>query len=173
MNRMTLSFQHSVPTKAHISNAMSSGPTSGTPTAAALQSLRDELKGNIFRNLNGLFAKNLEWKSWSAVVQNKFQETQSAKIVSKVSAGISGIAHFDSLLRFQCQPLSNTGGTPRAAISLETSDLQSVAGSTQVFGEFHHDNTPLADDDDDILRFCDQAQQVQKKDKTGKSVARA
>ncbi|KAK0703969.1 hypothetical protein B0T26DRAFT_744601 [Lasiosphaeria miniovina] len=38
----------------------------------------------------------------------------------------------------------------------------SIAGSTRVFGEFHHDNTPLADDDDDILRFCEHAHQVLK-----------
>lgn len=151
-----------------------------TPTAAALQSLRDELKGNIIRNVNGLFAKNFEGKSWSAVVQKKLQDTQSAKIISKLSAGVPDIARFDSLLEwlaqfqtlffaadqaslhFQSQPFGNTGGTPGAAISLETSDARSIAGSTRVFGEFHHDNTPLADDDDNILRFCEQAQQVLK-----------
>lgn len=150
-----------------------------TPTEAALQSLRDELKGNIFRNVNGLFAKYFEGKPWSVVVQNKLQETKSAKIVSKLSAGVPGIAHFDALVewlaefqtlffavdqanfRFHSQPLSNTGSTARTGIYLETSDLQSVAGSTRVFGEFHHDSAPvMADDDDDILRFCERAQQV-------------
>ncbi|KAK0703968.1 hypothetical protein B0T26DRAFT_815657 [Lasiosphaeria miniovina] len=58
----------SVPTKflrapAHISNAMSCGLPPRTPTAAALQSLRDELRGNIIRNVNGLFAEKFEGKS--------------------------------------------------------------------------------------------------------------
>ncbi|KAL2822476.1 hypothetical protein BJX63DRAFT_427041 [Aspergillus granulosus] len=158
---------------------MSSVPLPHTPTEAALQSLRDELKGNIFRNVKGLFAKYFEGKSWSVVVQNKLQETKSAKIVSKLSAGVPGIAHFDSLaewlaefqtqfftvdqanFHFHSQPLSTTGTTPGAVIYLETSDLQSVAGSTRVFGEFHPDSAPLmVDDDDDILRFCERAQQV-------------
>ncbi|KAK3983784.1 hypothetical protein QBC44DRAFT_45003 [Cladorrhinum sp. PSN332] len=159
---------------------MSSGLPPRTPTAAPPQSLRDELRGNIIRDVNGLFAKNFEGKSWSAVVQSKLQDTQSAKIISNLSAGVPDIARFDSLsewlaqfqtlffaadqagLHFQSQPFGNTGGTPRAAISLETSDAQSIAGSTRVFGEFHHDNTPLADDDDDILRFCEHAHQVLK-----------
>ncbi|KAJ8058528.1 hypothetical protein OCU04_012711 [Sclerotinia nivalis] len=158
---------------------MSSVPPPRTPTEAALQSLRGELKGNVFRNVNGFFAKYFEGKSWSVAVQNKLQETKSAKIVSKLSAGVPGIAHFDPLVewlaefqilffavdqanfRFHSQPLSNTSSTPRAVIYLETSNLQSVAGSTRVFGEFHHDSAPImSDDDDDILRFCERAQQV-------------
>lgn len=150
-----------------------------TPTEVALQSLRDELKGNIFRNVNGLFAKYFEGKPWSVVVQNKLQETKSAKIVSKLSAGVPCIAHFDALVewlaefqimffvvdqanfRFYSQPLSNTGSTARTVIYLETSDLQAVVGSTRVFGEFYHDNAPvMTHDDDDLLRFCERAQQV-------------
>jgi len=115
------------------------------------------------------------------VVQSKLQDTQSAEIISKLSARVPDIiARVDSLsewlaqfqtlffaadqasLRFQSQPLGNTGGTSGAAISLETSDVQSIAGSTRVFGELHHENTPLADDDDDILRFCEHARQVMK-----------
>ena len=149
------------------------------PTEAALQSLRDELKGNIFRNVSGLFAKYFEGKSWSIVVQDKLQETKSAKIVSKLSAGVPGIAHFDALaewlaefqtlfftvdqanFHFHSQRLSNAGSTARSGICLETSDRQSVAGSTRVIGEFHHGSAPvIADDDDDILRFCERAQQV-------------
>ncbi|KAL3419845.1 hypothetical protein PVAG01_08343 [Phlyctema vagabunda] len=148
-----------------------------TPTEATLQTLRDDLKGNIIRNLDGFFAKYFEGKPWSVVVQNKLQEPESAKIVSKLS---TGIAHFDALVewlaefqtlfftvdqanfRFHSQSLSNTGGTARTGIYLETSDLQSVAGSTRVFGEFHHDNALVVagDDNDDILRFCGRAQQV-------------
>lgn len=158
---------------------MSSASPSPTPTEAALLSVRDELKGNIFRNVNGLFAKYLEGKPWSVVVQNKLQETSSARIVGKFSAGVPGIAHFDALVewlaefqtlffavdqanfRFHSQPLSNMGGTARTGIYLETSDIQSVAGSTRVFGEFHHHSGPvMAEDDDDILRFCERAQQV-------------
>ena len=77
---------------------MSSASPPGTPTKTALQSLRDELNGNIFRNVDGLFAKYFEGKSWSVLVQNKLQETKSAEIVSKLSAGIPGIAHFDALV---------------------------------------------------------------------------
>ena len=128
------------------------------PLTPALQSLRDELKGNIFRNVNGLFAKHFEGKPWSIVVQNKLQETKSAKNVSKLSAGVTGVTPFHALVewlvefqtlffavdqanfRFHSQPFSNTGNTARTGIYLETSDLQSVAGSTRVFGEFHHDS---------------------------------
>jgi len=151
-----------------------------TPTEVALESLRDELKGIIFRNLNGLFAKCFEGKPWSAVIQEKLQEVESAKIVSKLSDGVPGIAHFDALLewladfqtlffavdqtnfRFHSQPLSNTGSPARTCIYLETSDLQSAAGSTRVFGEFHHESAPVTtdDDEDNILRFCWRAQQV-------------
>ncbi|KAF3015141.1 hypothetical protein E8E15_002460 [Penicillium rubens] len=148
-------------------------------TEAALQSLRNELKGNIFRNVDGFYAKYFEGKSWSGAVQNKLEETKSADIVSKLSAGVPGIAHFDPLVewlaefqtlfftvdqanfRFHSQPLSNASSTSQAVIYLETSSLQSVAGSTRVFGEFHQGSgSVLADDDDDILRFCERAQQV-------------
>ena len=107
------------------------------------------------------------------------QETRSAKTVSKLSAGVPGIAHFDALaewlaefqalffavdqinFHFYSQPLSNTGSTARTGIYFEISDPQSVAGSTRVFGEFHHDTAPVnADDDDGTLRFCQRAQQV-------------
>ncbi|KAI9707092.1 MAG: hypothetical protein M1836_000052 [Candelina mexicana] len=150
-----------------------------TPTKAALQSLQDKMKGNIFRNVNGLFAKYLKGKPWSVVVQNKLQETKSAKIIRKLSDGVPGIAHLDVLVEwlaefqtlfftvdqadfcFHSQPLSNTGNTARTGIYLETFNPKSVAGSTQVFDEFHHDSSPvMADDDDDILRFCERAQQV-------------
>jgi thiamine kinase-like enzyme len=159
---------------------ISSVPRPRTPTEAALQSVRDELKGNIFRNVNGLFAKYFEGKSWSTVVQSKFQEANSARIVSKLSAGIPGISHVDQLVewlaefqtlfftvaqanfRFHSHQLSNTDSPSRAVIYLEASDQKSVAGSTRVFGEFHQDSAPTmaADDDDNILRFCERAQQV-------------
>lgn len=164
-----------------MSNAMLSEPAFRAPTAAALQSLRDELKGNIFRNVSGLFAKNFEGRPWSVGVQNKLQAAQSAKIVSKLSARIHDIAHLDSLLEWPAefqtlffvadqanfrflhtQLLSNMGSRPGARISLETSAPHPVAGSTRVFGEFHHDNISMADDDDNILRFCERARQVLK-----------
>ncbi|KAJ5244000.1 Protein kinase-like domain protein [Penicillium chrysogenum] len=128
------------------------------PTEAALQSLRNELKGNIFRNVDGFYAKYFEGKSWSGAVQNKLEETKSADIVSKLSAGVPGIAHFDPLVEWLAGFQTFTS---QAVIYLETSSLQSVAGSTRVFGEFHQDSgSVLADDDDDILRFCEKAQQV-------------
>ncbi|KAF7557986.1 hypothetical protein G7Z17_g224 [Cylindrodendrum hubeiense] len=158
---------------------MSSVPATRTPTEAALQSLRGELKGAIFRNINGFFAKYFEGRSWSAVVHNKLQEPKSAKIVGGLSAGVPGIAQFDPLVkwlaefqtmlfaadqanfRFHSQPLADTGSTPGAVIYLETSDIQSAAGSTRMFGEFHHDSAPvMVDDDDDVLRFCERPRQV-------------
>lgn len=150
-----------------------------TPPEAALQPLQDELKDNVFRNVNGLFAKYFEEKTWSAVVQNTLQERKSGNIVSKLSAGVLGITCFDTLVewladfqtlffpvgktncRFHSQPLSSTDSTAGIGIYLETSDIQSVTGSTRVFGEFHYDSAPdIGDDDNDILRFCEQAQQV-------------
>lgn len=151
-----------------------------TPTEAALQSLRDELKGNIFRNVDGVLTKYFEGKSWSTVIQSKFQEPKSVNIVNRLSAGIPGIFRLDLLVewlaefqalfftveqanfRFHSHQLSNTHSPPGAVVYLETSDLNSATGSTRVFGEFHQDSTPAMDaaDDDDILRFCERAQQV-------------
>ncbi|KAK2609205.1 hypothetical protein QQS21_002287 [Conoideocrella luteorostrata] len=158
---------------------MSSARPSHVPTEPPLESFRDEMKGNTIRNVNDLFAKYFEGKSWSVDVQNKLQETKSADIVSKLSAGVSGIAQFDALAewlaefqnlfftvdqsgyRFHSQPFSSTGSTPWTSLYLETSHLQSVAGSTRVFGEFHHDGTSALDDDgDEILRFCGRALQL-------------
>jgi len=160
---------------------MSSTPLLDTPSEAALQPLRDELKGSVFRGVDGFFAKYFEGKSWSAAVQNKMQETKSAEVVSKLSADVLDLAHFDALVewlaafqslffavdqasfsfRFRSQPLSKPGCPLRASIYLETSDLQVVAGSTRVFGEYHHaDATVVAEDDSDILRFCERARQV-------------
>jgi hypothetical protein len=137
------------------------------------------LKGYVFRGVDGFFAKYFEDKSWSAAVQNKMQETKSAEVVSKPSADVLGLAHFDALVewlaafqslffavdqarfRFRSQPLSKPGCPLRASIYLETSDLQAVAGSTRVFGEYHHAGAPVvAEDDSDILRFCERARQV-------------
>lgn len=151
-----------------------------TPTEAALQSLREELKGNIFRNVDGLFTKYFEGKPWSTVIDSKFQEPKSASIVSRLSAGIPGIFHLDSLvewladfqtlfftadqanLHIHSHQLSNMGSPPGAIIYLEASALSSVTGSTRVFGEFHPHSTPAmaAADDGDILRFYERAQQV-------------
>ncbi|KJK96090.1 hypothetical protein H633G_00030 [Metarhizium anisopliae BRIP 53284] len=147
---------------------MSSITPPHAPTEAALEPLRDELKGNMLPNVHGFFAKYFEGKSWSTVTQNKFQETTSANMVGKLSARVTDLANLDVLvewlaefqtlffgvdqanLRFCSQPLSNTSSTPKTAIYLETSDVQSAAGSTRVFGEFHLDSAPvMADDDDD------------------------
>ncbi|CAG7555255.1 unnamed protein product [Fusarium equiseti] len=157
---------------------MSSANPPHAPTEATLQSLRDELKGNIFRNVDGLFAKHFEGRSWSVVVQNKLQETESARAIGKLSAGVSDIHRFDALVewlaefqnlfftvhqanfRFHSQPLNDTGSSPQATIYLETSDVESIAGSTRVFGEFHHESTAAMADDDDLLRFFERAHQV-------------
>lgn len=161
-------FPLTIPWIARISNAMSSITPPHAPTEAALEPLRDELKGNMLPNVHGFFAKYFEGKSWSTVTQNKFQETTSANMVGKLSARVTDLANLDVLvewlaefqtlffgvdqanLRFCSQPLSNTSSTPKTAIYLETSDVQSAAGSTRVFGEFHLDSAPvMADDDDD------------------------
>ena len=161
----------------YIHSAMSCVSPPIAPTEVALSSLRDELKGNIFRNLDGLFTKYFEGNPWSLVIQEKLRAVESAKILNRLSDDIPAIAHFDTLLewlsnfqtlffavdqtnfRFHSQLLSTTGSAPQACIYLETSDLQSTAGSTRVFGEFHHESAP-AETDDDIMRFCWRAQQV-------------
>ncbi|KAG8405559.1 hypothetical protein J3459_012184 [Metarhizium acridum] len=76
-----------------------------------------------------------------------------------ISDPISGVDQAN--LRFHSQRLLNPDGTS-LSLTLETSHVQSVAGSTRVFGEFHDDSAPVMadDDDDDILRFCERAQQV-------------
>jgi len=158
---------------------MSSTLLPGTPSEADLQSLRDELNGKVFRGVDGFFAKYFEGRSWSAAVQKKLQETKSAEAVRKLAAEALDLAHFDALaewlaafqslffaadqpsLRFRSQPLSKPASPLGASVYLETSDLQLVAGSTRVFGEFHHADTPVAaGDEDEILRFYGRALEV-------------
>lgn len=158
---------------------MSSIPTLSMPSEAARQSLRNELKGNVFRGVDGFFAKYFEAKSWSAAVQKKMQETESAEIVSKLSANVLSLTHFGALVewlatfqslifavdqasfRFHSQPISKPDCPLKASIYLETSGLQAVAGSTRVFGEYHHgDASVMAEDDSDFLCFCERARQV-------------
>ncbi|CAN9208921.1 unnamed protein product [Alternaria alternata] len=148
------------------------------PTEAVLQALQDELKGNMFRNIDGFFAKYFEGRPWSAAVQNRLQELKLAKKMGKLSGRASDIAHPDALaewlvefetlffagdqasLHFQSQPCSNVGNMSRTAVYLETSGVQSIAGNTRVFGEFHLGSAPTEAGGDDILRFCERARQV-------------
>ncbi|KAH6637139.1 hypothetical protein F5144DRAFT_647085 [Chaetomium tenue] len=144
------------------------------PSEAALQSLRDELDGNVFRGVDGFFAKYFENRPWSAALEEKLQETKAA---DKLSTDALGLTHFDALvewlaafgslifvadqssLRFRTQSLSSTPTGPlSASIYIETSDLPFVAGSTRVFGEYHHaDATVAVDDYDDLMRFYGRA----------------
>lgn len=162
---------------------MSSAVRPDTPPQAVLQSLRDELSGNVFRGVSGFFAKYFEDKSWSAAVQQKLQEPNSADIVGKLSAEAPNLADFGALvewlaafqslffpadqpsLRFHSQSLwlNKPASSLRAMIYLGmSSHLQAVAESTRVVGEYHHSNAPVTveEDNDDILHFCGRALQV-------------
>ncbi|KAG8418868.1 hypothetical protein J3459_011924 [Metarhizium acridum] len=68
------------------------------PNEAVLQSLRGELKGNIFRNVDGFYAKYFDPKPWTAVIRNKWVEPKSADILSKLSASVRGVADLDALV---------------------------------------------------------------------------
>ncbi|KAK4140596.1 uncharacterized protein C8A04DRAFT_39750 [Dichotomopilus funicola] len=139
----------------------------GTSSEAIPQSLRDELDGNVFRGVDGFFAKYFENKSWSATAQKKLQEAKSAEVIRKLSAQASELAqltltHCGLNLHFRSQPLTKPAGPLSASVYLETSHLPSVAGNTRVVGEFHHENAaPVAvEDNDDILRLCGRALEV-------------
>ena len=105
------------------------------------------------------------------------QEAESAEIVNKLSAGVLGLTHFGTLEEwlatfhslvcvcdqpgFRNQPISKPGCPFEATMYLETSGLQAVSGSTLVFGEYYHNDTPvMAEDDSDFLRFCERVWQV-------------
>jgi hypothetical protein len=138
------------------------------------------MKGNVIRGVDGFFTKYFEAKSWSAAVQKKMEETESAEIISKLSTDFLNFTHsrelvewlatFQSLtfaadqtsFRFQSQPISQPDFPLKAGILLETSDLQAVAGSTtRVFGEYHYgDASVMADDDGDYLCFHERARQL-------------
>lgn len=123
-----------------------------------VQPFQDDLQGNIFRNVDGFYAKYFEDKPWSLVVQNKLHEPESAEAVGKLTAGVPGIAHSNVLadwladfqalfftvdqteLHFQTQPLNNAGSMAPIGLYFETSHIQSFAGNTRAFGEFHQDN---------------------------------
>jgi hypothetical protein len=158
---------------------MSPIPTLGMPSEAALQFLRNELKGNAFQGVDGFFAKYFEARSWSAAVQKKMQKTESAEIVSKLSADVLSLTHFDALVEWlatfqslifapdqvsfglNSQSISKPDCPFKVSIYLETSDVQAFAGSTRVFGEYHHsDASVIAEDDGDFLDFCERARQV-------------
>lgn len=149
------------------------------PSEVALQSLQNELKGNVFRGVHGFFTKYFEGKTWSAAVQEMIQGTQSADIASKLSANILSLTHFDALVewldmlqsqiftfdqaefRFRTQLISKPDHPLKASIYLETSNVPDVAGSTRVFGEYHHgEASVLADDDGHFLRFCNRARET-------------
>ncbi|KAH6627201.1 hypothetical protein B0J18DRAFT_489949 [Chaetomium sp. MPI-SDFR-AT-0129] len=125
--------------------------------------------------------QSLRDEPYSAAAQKKLQEAKSAEVVRKLSAQAPELAHFDALvdwlaafqslffaadqpgLHFRSQPLSKPPGPLSASVYLETSHLQSVAGSTRVVGEFHHANPSVnvqGEDNDDILRFCGRALEV-------------
>lgn len=160
---------------------MSSAFSSLAPAEIGVQPFQDDLQGNIFRNVDGFYAKYFEDKPWSLMVQNKLQEPKSAEIVSKLTAGVAGIANSDVLadwladfqalfftadqtdFHFQTQPPNNAGSTAPIGLYFETSHVQSFAGNTRAFGEFHQNNAPnVADDgeDKDIPRFGTRAQQI-------------
>ncbi|KAF3941760.1 hypothetical protein ABW19_dt0201994 [Dactylella cylindrospora] len=160
---------------------MSSIPSFIVPSEVTLQSLRNELEGNIFPAVDGFTAKYFDSKSWSAAVQQKMQETESAEAISRLSADFLGLTHHDALVewlaifqslifttdqtsfRFHSQPINKVDRPLKAAICLETSDMPAVAGSTRLFGEYHHNSVSVKagdEDDTDFLSFCDRARQI-------------
>ncbi|EAU29434.1 predicted protein [Aspergillus terreus NIH2624] len=82
-------------------------------------------------------------------------------IVTHWESGLPNSRPCSANLHVHSQPLPNMGGS--TVIYLETSDRQSVAGSTRAFGEIHHGDAPVvaeADDDDGFLSYCERARQV-------------
>ncbi|WVO17484.1 hypothetical protein L204_105176 [Cryptococcus depauperatus] len=156
-------------------------PTSfpGTTTQAALQSIRQELEGCMFRHVEGFFAKYFEDTSWCVAVENMMRETQSAESVRKLSTDLPRLTHFDALVNwlaaceallsagsrgsfcFRSQPLSGPASPLVASIWLGTSDSGVSAGNTRALGEYHqagaHDE---AEHDTDLFHFCDRARQI-------------
>lgn len=155
------------------------------PSEATLLSVRDELKGRVFRGINGFIAKYFKDKSWSATIANKINDAESSRVVDKLSSDVSNITDSGALGEwlhaFQClfsgadqagfrfrissQP-ANAPNSPytRTIIYLETSDVEAVAGSTRLLGVFRHGGAPAAaeeeEDDDDFLRLCVLARRV-------------
>ncbi|KAJ4321988.1 hypothetical protein N0V84_005035 [Fusarium piperis] len=143
------------------------------PSSAALESLRGEFRGNVFRDVDGFLAKYFEHKLSSATLQHMMQ----AEAVSKLSVDVIGLDHFDALeewlttlqslfispdqtnLRFRSQQISKPGFPLSASIYLETVDVQAITGSTRVLGEYHQASA-MTDDDSDFLCFCAHVGQV-------------
>ncbi|KAK0612381.1 kinase-like domain-containing protein [Bombardia bombarda] len=142
---------------------MSLTPPPSMPSETALQSVRENLKDNVFRGVGGFWAKYFVDKSWSAAAQSEMQGTESAHVVGKLAADVLDLAHLDALtewlatfqaafdapgFHFRSQSTTTPDSPFRASIYLETPGGQGVAGSTRVFGEYHHGSAPAAAEDD-------------------------
>lgn len=163
-----------------LTHASNLGATPTMPSEVDIQSTRDELKNNVLYGIDGFFAKYFEGKSWSATIENKTRDAESAEIVSKLRADVSSLANSSALAQWLATFQSLFFGPEQAGfhfrtqlaserdspfiktnIYLETSNVDVVAVSTRVFGEFHHGGVPSTiDDDSDFLRFCALARQV-------------
>ncbi|UKZ52391.1 hypothetical protein TrVGV298_006167 [Trichoderma virens] len=140
---------------------------------AILKTVREELEGKIFRGVDDIFAKYFG-DHWVSADQNNMLDTKSAD-AAKLSADLFNIEHLDPLVewlasfqslfiaadsgvRLQSKPITTPDSHFSASICMETSDVPTVAGSTLVYGEYHHGKATC--DDDDRLRFCARALQV-------------
>lgn len=149
------------------------------PSEAALHSIREDLKNNVFRGVDGFLVKYFEDKSWAAAILNKMHDTESTQVVGKLVADVPNLVDLDILtewltrlqslffaadpldFHFRIQATTATDSPFSASIYLETPDGQGVAGSTRVFGEYHHGSAPVAaEDDSGFQRFCLLARQV-------------
>lgn len=148
-----------------------------SPSKVVLDSLRDELKGNIFQNVDGFFDKYFQKQPLAAVNQEKLEDIESAKLVGKLADSVLHGSQLESLtewledfqtlfftgdqaeFRFRSQPIGNMTDS---CLYLETSDPQSAAGSTRVVGEFHRESASATFDDDDAvnLGLCWRAQEI-------------
>ncbi|PTB48866.1 hypothetical protein M431DRAFT_98889 [Trichoderma harzianum CBS 226.95] len=144
----------------------------------AIESVRDELKlnDNVFRGVDGFLAKYFEKPSWSPAVKDTIRGAKSADIV-KLSRDIFNIVRLGTLMdwlvdfrslfftadpkiRFRCEPITTPELRFSASIYFETEDISTAAGSTRVYGEYHHGDAHVAGDDNGFLPFAARALQV-------------
>ncbi|KAL6793193.1 hypothetical protein J3E68DRAFT_438050 [Trichoderma sp. SZMC 28012] len=144
----------------------------------SLQSDQGELKldDNVFRGVDGFLTKYFEKPSWSPALKDTIRGAKSADIV-KLSKGIFNIVRLGTLMdwlvdfrslfftadpkiRFRCEPITTPGLNFSASIYFETEDISTAAGSTRVYGEYHHGDAPAASYDSGFLPFAARALQV-------------
>ncbi|KAL5083804.1 hypothetical protein Trisim1_000852 [Trichoderma cf. simile WF8] len=151
-------------------------------TLKSLQSDRGELKldDNVFRGVDGFLAKYFKK---SDTVQDTIDDAKLVDGINKLSTNIFNIANLDTLMdwlvdfrslffpadpnipfrfrfRFRCESITTPGPPFSASIYFETEDISTAAGSTRVYGEYHHGGAPVAGDDNGFLPFAARVLQV-------------